>query len=159
MSIERYLTTPTGLAALRARVRQIKEVDRPENVRDIEEARAHGDLSENAEYHAAKERQGLLDAELRTLEDKVSRADVIDPSTLSGDKVVFGATVGLVNIDTDEEVTYQIVGTDEADLKEGKISYASPLGRALIGKEEGDEIAFKAPGGTRNYEVLEVSFS
>ena len=159
MSIERYLTTPTGLSALRARVRQIKEVDRPENVRDIEEARAHGDLSENAEYHAAKERQGLLDAELRTLEDKVSRADVIDPSTLSGDKVVFGATVGLVNIDTDEEVTYQIVGTDEADLKEGKISYASPLGRALIGKEEGDEIAFKAPGGTRNYEVLEVSFS
>ena len=116
MSIERYLATPHGLAVLRKRVRQIKEVDRPENVRDIEEARAHGDLSENAEYHAAKERQGLLDAELRTLEDKISRADVIDPSTLSGDKVVFGATVDLVNIDTDEEVTYQIVGTDEADL-------------------------------------------
>ena len=159
MSIERYLATPHGLAVLRKRVRQIKEVDRPENVRDIEEARAHGDLSENAEYHAAKERQGLLDAELRTLEDKISRADVIDPSTLSGDKVVFGATVDLVNIDTDEEVTYQIVGIDEADLKEGKISYASPLGRAIIGKEEGDEIAFKAPGGTRNYEVLEVRFA
>ena len=159
MSIERYLATPHGLAVLRKRVRQIKEVDRPENVRDIEEARAHGDLSENAEYHAAKERQGLLDAELRTLEDKISRADVIDPSTLSGDKVVFGTTVALVNIDTDEEVTYQIVGTDEADLKEGKISYASPLGRAIIGKEEGDEIAFKAPGGTRNYEVLEVRFA
>ncbi len=159
MSIERYLATPYGLSVLRARVKTIKEVDRPENVRDIEEARAHGDLSENAEYHAAKERQGLLDAELRSLEDKISRADVIDPSTLSGDKVVFGATVDLVNIDTDEEATYQIVGIDEADLKEGKISYASPLGRAIIGKEEGDEIEFKAPGGTRNYEVLEVRFS
>ena len=159
MSIERYLATPYGLSVLRARVKTIKEVDRPENVRDIEEARAHGDLSENAEYHAAKERQGLLDAELRSLEDKISRADVIDPSTLSGDKVVFGATVDLVNIDTDEEATYQIVGIDEADLKEGKISYASPLGRAIIGREEGDEIEFKAPGGTRNYEVLEVRFS
>jgi len=133
-------------------------VDRPENVRDIEEARAHGDLSENAEYHAAKERQGLLDAELRSLEDKVSRADVIDPTTLSGDKVVFGATVDLINIDTDDEVTYQIVGIDEADLKDGKISYASPLGRAIIGKEEGDEIEFRAPGGTRSYEVVEVRF-
>ena len=158
MAIERYLTTPKGLATLRERVRRIKDTERPENVRDIEEARAHGDLSENAEYHAAKERQGLLDAELRSLEDKISRADVIDPSTLSGDKVVFGATVDLVNIDTDEEVTYQIVGIDEAELKEGKISYASPLGRAIIGKEEGDEIAFNAPGGTRHYEVLEVRF-
>ena len=158
MSIERYLATPYGLRVLRDRVRQIKEVDRPENVRDIEEARAHGDLSENAEYHAAKERQGLLDAELRSLEDKVSRADVIDPTTLSGDKVVFGATVDLINIDTDDEVTYQIVGIDEADLKDGKISYASPLGRAIIGKEEGDEIEFRAPGGTRSYEVVEVRF-
>jgi transcription elongation factor GreA len=139
-------------------VRTIKETERPENVRDIEEAIAHGDLSENAEYHAAKERQGLLDAELRNFEDKISRAEVIDPSTLDGDKVVFGATVMLFNIDTEEEVTYQIVGIDEADLKEGKISYASPLGRAIIGKEEGDEIAFKAPGGTRNYEVVEVQF-
>lgn len=158
MSIERYVVTPYGLRVLRDRVRQIKEVERPENVRDIEEAIAHGDLSENAEYHAAKERQGLLDAELRNYEDKISRAEVIDPSTLDGDKVVFGATVTLFNIDTEEEVTYQIVGVDEADLREQKISYASPLGRAIIGKEEGDEIAFKAPGGTRNYEVVEVQF-
>ena len=158
MSIERYVVTPYGLRVLRDRVRQIKEVERPENVRDIEEAIAHGDLSENAEYHAAKERQGLLDAELRNYEDKISRAEVIDPSTLDGDKVVFGATVTLFNIDTEEEVTYQIVGIDEADLREKKISYASPLGRAIIGKEEGDEIAFKAPGGTRNYEVVEVQF-
>ena len=158
MSIERYVVTPHGLRVLRDRVRQIKEVERPENVRDIEEAIAHGDLSENAEYHAAKERQGLLDAELRNYEDKISRAEVIDPSTLDGDKVVFGATVMLFNIDTEEEVTYQIVGIDEADLREKKISYASPLGRAIIGKEEGDEIAFKAPGGTRNYEVVEIQF-
>ncbi|MGB0589280.1 MAG: transcription elongation factor GreA [Myxococcota bacterium] len=156
--MERYVVTPYGLRVLRDRVRQIKEVERPENVRDIEEAIAHGDLSENAEYHAAKERQGLLDAELRNYEDKISRAEVIDPSTLDGDKVVFGATVTLFNIDTEEEVTYQIVGVDEADLREQKISYASPLGRAIIGKEEGDEIAFKAPGGTRNYEVVEVQF-
>jgi transcription elongation factor GreA len=159
MSIERYLATPYGLRVLRDRVRRIKEIERPENVRDIEEAIAHGDLSENAEYHAAKERQGLLNAELRSHEDKISRADVIDPSTLSGDKVVFGATVSLINIDTEEEVTYQIVGTDEASLKDGKISYASPLGRAIISKEEGDEIAFKAPGGTRHYEVVEVRFT
>ncbi|MDP6944695.1 MAG: transcription elongation factor GreA [Myxococcota bacterium] len=157
--MERYLATPYGLSVLRNRLKAIKEVDRPQNVRDIEEARAHGDLSENAEYHAAKERQGLLDAELRVLEDKISRADVIDPSKLSGDRVVFGATVDLVNTDNDEEVTYQIVGTDEADIKVGKISYASPLGKAIIGKEEGDEIAFQAPGGTRHYEVLDVRFA
>jgi transcription elongation factor GreA len=158
MSIERYLATPHGLSVLRIRVRRIKETERPENVRDIEEAIAHGDLSENAEYHAAKERQGLLDAELRNLEDKISRASVIDPSTLSGHKVVFGATVDLINIDADTEVTYQIVGIDEANLRDGKISYASPLGRAIIGKEEGDEIGFQAPGGIRNYEVVEVRF-
>jgi transcription elongation factor GreA len=158
MSIERYLVTPIGLAALRERLRVIKEDERLQNVHDIEVARAHGDLSENAEYHAAKEKQGLIDAELRMLEDKISRAETIDPLKLSGDKVVFGATVDLVNIDIDEEVTYQIVGTDEADIKHSKISYASPLGRAIIGKEEGDEIVFQAPGGTRTYEVLEVRF-
>ncbi len=159
MMTERYLVTPTGLAALRKRVKSIKENDRPANVRDIEEALAHGDLSENAEYHAAKERRGMLDAELRMAEDKISRAEVIDPATLGGDRVVFGATVELVNIDTDEEVTYQIIGVDEADIKEGTISYASPLARALIGKEEGDEAVFQAPGGTRTYEVVEVRFS
>jgi len=158
MSLERYLATPYGISVLRARLKVVKEVERPQNVRDIEEARAHGDLSENAEYHAAKNHQGLLDFEKRSLEDKISRVEVIDPSTLSGDKVVFGATVDLVNVDSDEEVTYQIVGTDEANIKDGKISYASPLGKAIIGKEEGDEIAFQAPGGARSYEVLEVRF-
>ena len=158
MSMERYPATPLGLSILRERLRTIREVERPQNVRDIEEALAHGDLSENAEYHAAKERQGLLDGEKRRLEDKIGRADVIDPSKLSGDKVVFGATVDLVNIDSDEEVTYQIVGTDEAHIKDRKISYASPLGKALIGREEGDEVVFHAPGGTRTYEVLEVRF-
>ncbi len=156
--MERYLVTPRGLAALRDRLRQIKSVERPQNVRDIEEARAHGDLSENAEYHAAKERQGHLETELRSVEDKLARAQVVDPATLSGDKVVFGATVTVVNLDTDEEVTYQIVGEDESDLKGGRISYRSPLARALIRKEEGDEVVFQAPGGTRTYEILEVSF-
>ena len=134
-------------------------MDRPQNVQDIEEALAHGDLSENAEYHAAKERQGFIDAEKRDIEDQLSRAQMIDPATLSGDRVVFGAKVTLLNIDTDEEVSYQIVGVDEADLKSGTISYESPLARAMIGKEEGDEVVFQAPGGTRSYEVVEVAFA
>lgn len=159
MNPDPYFCTPRGLAQIRARIRQIKEVDRPQNVADIEEARAHGDLSENAEYHAAKERQGLLDVELRTLEDRNSRAQAIDPATLSGDKVVFGATVTVLQDDSDDEVTYQIVGEDEANIKEGTISYKSPLARALIGKEEGDEATFQAPGGARSYEIVEVKFS
>ena len=146
------------MVKLRARLRQIMEVDRPQNVRDIEEARAHGDLSENAEYHAAKERQGFLDAEKRDLEDKIGRARVIDPSTLSGERVVFGATVTLLNLDTDVEVTYQIVGVDEADIKQGTISYESPLARAILRKEVGDDVTFQAPGGAREYEVMDVRF-
>jgi transcription elongation factor GreA len=159
MNPDPYFCTPRGLAQIRTRLRQIKEHDRPQNVADIEEARAHGDLSENAEYHAAKERQGMLDAEMRTLEDRNSRAQAIDPSTLSGDKVVFGATVTLLQDDSDDEVTYQIVGEDEANIKEGSISYKSPLARALIGKEEGDEATFQAPGGVRMYEIVGVTFS
>jgi transcription elongation factor GreA len=158
MSADRYVVTKRGFERLQARLKEIREVDRPQNVADIEEARAHGDLSENAEYHAAKERQGLLDHEMRTVEDQIARAQVIDPSQLSGDRVVFGATVALLNIDTDEEVSYQIVGADEADLKEGTISYISPLGKALIGREEGDDVLFNAPGGARNYEVVEIRF-
>lgn len=158
MSSDRYVVTRRGFERLQSRLREIREIDRPQNVADIEEARAHGDLSENAEYHAAKERQGLLDAEMRTVEDQIARAQVIDPETIESDKVVFGATVALLNIDTDEEVTYQLVGADEADLKEGTISYISPLGRALIGKEEGDDVLFNAPGGARNYEVIEIRF-
>jgi transcription elongation factor GreA len=158
MSIEANFVTKRGLHALRERLRAIKEVDRPQNVQDIEEARAHGDLSENAEYHAAKERQGFIDAEKRDIEDQLSRAQMIDPASLSGDRVVFGAKVTLVNIDTDEEVSYQIVGVSEADLKSGTISYESPLARAMIGKEEGDEVVFRAPGGARTYEVVGVAF-
>jgi transcription elongation factor GreA len=150
--------TVDGERVLRARLKYLKEVERPQNVQDIEVARAHGDLSENAEYHAAKEKQGLLAAQMQEIEDKLSRAEVIDPKKLSGDRVVFGATVVLLDFDTDEEVTYQIVGVDEADPKQGKISYTSPLARAIIGKREGDYIEFEAPGGQREYDILKVSF-
>jgi transcription elongation factor GreA len=150
--------TAAGLAKLKERLKHLKEFERPKNIRDIEEARAHGDISENAEYHAAKERQSMLDAMMRDLEDKIGRAQVIDPSTLSGDKVVFGATVLLHDLDNDEEVTYQIVGVDEADVKESKVSVSSPIARALIGKRVGDEVVVRAPGGAREYELVEVSF-
>lgn len=158
MSTEPYFVTQRGIAALRGRLKQIKEVDRPENVRDIEEARAHGDISENAEFHAAKERQAFLDGEMRAIEDKIARARVINPSELSGTKVVFGAKVELLNLNTDELVRYQIVGVDEANLKDGTISYKSPLARAIIGKEEGDEAVFEAPSGSRTYEIVTVAF-
>ncbi len=158
MSVERFIVTRRGYDRMAVRLKAIMEHDRPQNVRDIEEARAHGDLSENAEYHAAKERQGLLDFEMRELKDKISRAQIIDPATLSGSKVTFGATVTLLNVDTDEEVTWMVVGADEANTKEGTISYQSPLARAIMGKEEGDEVVFKAPGGSRTYEVVAIEF-
>lgn len=153
-----YVVTANGLEKLRARLKQIKEVERPQNVRDIEEARAHGDLRENAEYHAAKERQSFLDGEMRTIEDKLSRAQVIDTSAFDGTKVVFGATVRLLNLDNDEELTYRIVGEDEADTREGTISYLAPIARALIGRDEGDEVVFQTPGGSRTLEIVEVTF-
>jgi transcription elongation factor GreA len=156
--MEPYVTTREGLERLKARLKQIKETDRPQNVRDIEEARAHGDLRENAEYHAAKERQGFLEGELRSLEDKIARAQVVDVSKLSGEKVVFGATVRLLNIDTDEEVVYRIVGEDEADTRTGSISYKAPIAKAIIGKTLGDEVVFNAPGGARRYEIIDVGF-
>ncbi|MEZ4268984.1 MAG: transcription elongation factor GreA [Myxococcota bacterium] len=158
MSTERYFVTVRGVEKLRERLRHLKEVERAQNVRDIEEARAHGDISENAEYHAAKERQAFIDGTTRDLEDKIGRASVIDPKTLSGSRVVFGATVTMLNLETDEESVYQIVGVDEVDTKEGRISYESPLARAFIGKEEGDEVKFNAPGGVRNYEIVKVEF-
>lgn len=157
-ALEAYVTTADGLDKLKARLKQIREVDRPKNVLDIEEARAHGDLRENAEYHAAKERQGQLDAELRMLEDKIARARVIDTSALSGEKVVFGARVTLVNSDTDEEVVYTITGEDEADAKNGLISYKAPIAKALLGRKIGDEVVVKAPGGDRTYEITGVDF-
>ena len=156
--MEKVPMTVSGERLLRKRLKYMKEVERPNNVRDIEVARAHGDLSENAEYHAAKEKQGLLDAQMREIEDKLSRAEVIDPSKLSGTRVVFGAIVRLEDVDTETEVTYQIVGSEETDPKQGRISYTSPLARAIIGKEEGDSVQFKAPGGVREYDILEVTF-
>lgn len=156
--VQRLPMTKEGFESLKVQLRQIKEVERPQNVRDIEIARSHGDLSENAEYHAAKERQAMLDAQMKQLEGKISRAEVINPASLSGERVVFGATVTLENLESDEEVIYQIVGDDEAEPNEGRISLSSPLARALIGKSIGDEVLVKAPGGDRGYEIMDVEF-
>ena len=146
-----------GYEKLQATVRQLKTVERPAVIDAIEEARAHGDLSENAEYHAAKERQGQIEAQIADIEDRLSRAMVIDPKTLSGDKVIFGATVHLLDED-DKKIIYQIVGETEADAKVGRISYSSPLGRALIGKSVGEEVEFSAPSGDRYFEIEKVEF-
>jgi len=149
--------TPQGAEKLRRELGRLKE-ERPKISREIGVAREHGDLSENAEYHAAKERQGMVEAQIKDIEDKLSRSEVIDPSKLSGPKVRFGAAVTLLNTDTEEEVAYQIVGADEANIDEGTISVSAPLARALIGKEAGDEITVKLPSGERRYEVLTVEF-
>jgi transcription elongation factor GreA len=149
--------TPAGAEKLRRELGRLKE-ERPKISRDIGVAREHGDLSENAEYHAAKERQCMVEAQIKDIEDKLSRAEVIDPTKLGGSKVRFGAQVRLLNTDTDEEVTYQIVGADEANIDEGTISVSAPLARALIGKEVGDDVKVKLPGGERNYEVVSVEF-
>lgn len=151
--------TPEGQARLREEMRRLKEVDLPQVVKDIGTAREHGDLSENAEYHAAKERQGMIVARISYLEQTLSRAEVIDPSKLSGSKVQFGAKVKLANVDTDEEQSFRIVGPDEADLKIGRISIASPLARALLGHEVGEEVRVMMPAGPRTYEILEVSYA
>ncbi|HOU91634.1 MAG TPA: transcription elongation factor GreA [Polyangiaceae bacterium] len=157
MSIEKVPMTPRGLEQLRAELHRLKE-ERPRISREIETAREHGDLSENAEYHAAKDRQGMIEAQIKDIEDKLARAEVIDPSRLSGDRVKFGAHVTLTNLETDEEVTYQIVGADESDIDAGRISISSPLARALIGRQLGDEVTVKLPGGTRQYEIGEVVY-
>ncbi len=148
--------TLSGVNRLKEELKRLKSVDRPQNVRDIEEARAHGDLSENAEYHAAKERQGFIDGRMKLLEDAIARADVIDVGRLGGDKVKFGATVVLQDAENEARVRYRIVGELEADLKRGRVSVASPIARALIGREVGDEVTVQAPGGNREYEILEV---
>lgn len=154
---EKVPITPKGVEKLREELARLKE-ERPKISREIGIAREHGDLSENAEYHAAKERQGMVEARIKDIEDKLARAEVIDPAKLNGDKVRFGATVGLLNLDTDEEVTYQIVGAEEADLDQGTISVSAPLARALIGREVGDEVNVKLPAGTRRYEIVSVEF-
>jgi transcription elongation factor GreA len=146
-----------GHRKLTDQVRHLKTVERPEVVQAIEDARAHGDLSENAEYHAAKERQGQIEATIADIEDQLSRAMVIDPTTLSGDKVVFGATVTLLDED-EKKVRYQLVGQVEADAKDGRISFNSPLGRALIGRQVGEEVEVSTPSGDRYYEIKKVEF-
>ncbi len=149
--------TPAGAQKLKDELARLKE-ERPKISREIGIAREHGDLSENAEYHAAKERQGLVEARLKDIEDKLARAEVIDPAKLSGDRVRFGATVKLTNLDSDEESTYQIVGADEADINQGLISISAPLARALIGKSIGDEVVVQLPAGTRRYEIGDIAF-
>lgn len=156
MATERVPVTVDGYAAMEAELHRLKTVERPRIVQAIAEARAHGDLSENAEYHSAKEAQGLNEARVADLEDKISRADVIDPSKLSGDTVKFGAIIGLEDEDTEERVTYQIVGEMEADVKAGKVSITSPIARALIGKAVGDSVEVTTPKGARSYEILEI---
>ena len=148
--------TRRGHELLQEELKKLKSEDRPAVVKAIAEARAHGDLKENAEYHAAKEKQGLCEARIAEIEDKLSRVEVIDPTTLSGDKVKFGAIVELEDMDNGKVVTYRLVGPDESDIKEGKISITSPVARALVGREVGDEVHVQAPGGVRNYEVSDV---
>jgi transcription elongation factor GreA len=155
---ERFPTTPKGAQKLKDELARLRE-ERPKISRDIGVAREHGDLSENAEYHAAKERQGMVEARIKDIEDKLARAEIIDPSRLSGDKVSFGATVDLSNVDTDEAHTYQIVGAEEANVDEGLISISAPLARALIGKQVGDEVRVKLPAGERCYEIVDIKFA
>lgn len=149
--------TPAGAVKLREELARLKE-ERPKISREIGIAREHGDLKENAEYHAAKERQGLVEARLKEIEDRLARAEVIDPTKLSGDRVRFGATVTLTNLDSEEQSTYQIVGADEADINHGLISISAPLARALIGKSIGDEVVVQLPAGTRRYEIGDIAF-
>ncbi len=148
--------TRKGYDALKEELVNLKKVERPRTIRAIEEARAHGDLSENAEYDAAKERQGYIEGRINELQYKLSNADIIETNNLPKDRAVFGCIVVLENIDSGTEVTYQLVGPDESDIKEGRISVASPLGKALIGKGLGDEINVNAPGGKRQYELVEI---
>ncbi|MEM7611916.1 MAG: transcription elongation factor GreA [Pseudomonadota bacterium] len=151
--------TAHGAEQLKAELKQLKSVDRPRIIQAIAEAREHGDLKENAEYHAAKEQQSFAEGRIQEIEGKLSNAQIIDVTTLNANgKVVFGATVELLDLSSDEETTYQIVGEDEADIKAGKISVSSPIARALIGKKEGDDVVVVAPAGEREYEIVEVRY-
>jgi len=154
----KYPMTPQSFEKLKEELKTLKSVARPKISAEIGAARELGDLSENAEYHAAKERQGFIEGRIKDLEIKISNAEVIDPSKLSGSRVVFGATVALTDLENNEEVVYQIVGDDEADLKTRKISISSPIARALIGREEGDEAQVHSPKGIRRYEISKVTF-
>jgi len=154
--MDRIPITRSGFENLKKELARLKSVERPENIKAIEVARSHGDLSENAEFDAAKERQRILDARIGDLEYKLANADVIDPDTLPKDRAVFASVVVLENADTGEETVYRLVGPDESNIEEGLISVSSPLGREIIGKKPGDEILLQAPGGRRTYELLEI---
>ncbi|HUD62003.1 MAG TPA: transcription elongation factor GreA [Acetobacteraceae bacterium] len=156
--MHKFPMTGPGLQRLEDELRQLKAVERPSIIRQIAEARTHGDLSENAEYHAARERQSFIEGRIAELEEIVGSAEVIDPSTLSGEHVMFGAHVQLVDEETEKEATYQIVGVHEADIKVGRLSLSSPLAKALIGKKVGDTVSVPAPGGDRSYEILGIKF-
>lgn len=156
--MERVPMTKAGAEKLRKELAYLKGEKRRQIIAAIEEARAHGDLSENAEYHAAKEEQGLNEARIAEMEDRLARAHIIDPASIDTDRIVFGATVDLIDLDEGVEVTYQIVGVDEADISQGKVSITSPIARALIGKEEGDTVIVRAPGGEREFEVQAVRY-
>jgi transcription elongation factor GreA len=157
--MERIPITLEGQKRLEAELKNLKSVERPAVIQAIAEARAHGDLSENAEYHAAKEKQGFIESRVLELENVLGRAEVIDTAKMSGDTVRFGATVLLADVDTDEESTYQIVGTEEADIDHGRISNTSPIARALIGKSVGDVVDVQTPRGEKSYEVVEVRWN
>ncbi len=157
--MEKIPMTAEGHSSLVGEIKRLKTIERPRLIKAISEARAHGDLSENAEYHAAKEQQGLTEARVAELEDKLGRAEIIDVSKLSGERVVFGATVKIVDEDTEEERDYQIVGELEADVKSGRLSITSPIARALIGKTVGDSVEVSTPGGGKSYEILKISFA
>jgi transcription elongation factor GreA len=150
--------TRAGYEKLEQELRQLKSVERPRIVREIEAARAHGDISENAEFHAAKERQSHLEGRVRLLEDRLARAQVIDPTGQTPDKVRFGVTVDLEDVESGERVTYQILGEEESDVAQGRISVTSPVARALLGKEVGDSVSVRVPKGTREFEILDIRF-
>ncbi len=158
MSTAKIPMTPEGHAALEVEVKHLKSVERPRIIKAIAEAREHGDLSENAEYHAAKEQQGMTEARVKELDNTLSRAQIIDISKMAGDTIKFGATVTLVDEDTDEEIVYQLVGDFESDAGNGKISVSSPVARALMGKKVGDSAEVATPGGGRSFEVLKIEY-
>jgi transcription elongation factor GreA len=150
--------TPSGFKKLKDELERLIKVDRPQNIKAIAEARAHGDLSENAEYHAAKEKQSFIVGRIQVLQSKITQLNVIDPASISQDKIAFGAKVKMVDVETEEEKVYFLVGPDESDIKKGMISILSPIARSLIGKEEGDVATVKAPGGITEFEIIEISF-
>jgi transcription elongation factor GreA len=158
MAEPRVPMTPRGQERLREELKKLREIDAPQVVRDIAVARDHGDISENAEYHAAKDRQGMIAARVKYLEDVLSRAEVIDPSKLKGERVQFGARVRLINVETEEECCYEILGPEESDVKRGQISVSSPLARALLGHVPGEEVTVRLPSGTRIYEIQSITF-